>query len=942
MDNLRAVVKNLFSRISPYEILKGNTIYDHLDENTFLQLGSGYIMNYSNDELRNMYYFLENEFLWYKRKMKNELLESSNEGSGFNVFDALLLFNNAVLIEENGEPKCQYVQLLRWRDVVTELEEDLFVTSFFAYHDLLFSKNRNNFFWKPVIENNNYELKRLLKQGMAENHFHLKGSAPGFHLAWISLMNQIDNIVYQRRFEEYEKKILRRKREYRGNYKGGRLVYMWRQAALIRLFLFSIIKDTYLKLDYYQIFVKDLQDICNETELEELRDVMTLNRGDKTVNLENIKECLLPETREELKRIGTYRAVESMLNNEEELHNMIGILQNNVLGFRETYAEGQLDYTICSHFLYAEEYQTNEILSGERWFMYTMFQRVYRKEKQDAMRPYFNWFYLYLVLKANIRNELLQTNENVGFDNFSLFEKRKDVFVEKTPFEEIYLKMAVRDTLYNQNIVSLEARIAPKDSEAKLFEMITRYDKWITGNLKEKEAEKLKRKYFYVLHFIKQPERCKEDSLEFHECRHDKLRRKIKQQALALAELRRKGSEAAFRIKGIDAASAELWCRPEVFAQAFRYLKNHMIHAEARKWMEENDTNLMATYHVGEDFLDILDGLRAIDEAVCFLNLKCGERIGHALALGVDVDEWYEKKSNRIVINKIRYLDDLVWLYSKIKQYNVNDCNAVLLYIEKKFDEYFQEIFLNNMEEDKIKKVIQEAGDYYSETEVVHGYDCNNFSFNISVYYDAWKLRGDNPELYRTGYFRTYGNVMDQWDAWAVNKEFPVNYKIRYNPETAFLVYMYHFNSKVKATGDQMLEIKVNAYMRDVIKQVQTRYQQEIATHGIGIETNPSSNYRIGTFRRYDRHPIIRWYNLGLTSDQEKLQQCPQMKVSINTDDQGVFATSLENEYGCLALALEKSVDDQGNRRYNRTMIMQWLDNIRKMGINQSFYLEEN
>lgn len=78
---------------------------------------------------------------------------------------------------------------------------------------------------------------------------------------------------------------------------------MWRQAALIRLFLFSVIKDTYLELDYYQIFVRDLQDICNETELEKLGDVITPDRGDKTVDLGNIKECLLPETMKELKRI---------------------------------------------------------------------------------------------------------------------------------------------------------------------------------------------------------------------------------------------------------------------------------------------------------------------------------------------------------------------------------------------------------------------------------------------------------------------------------------------------------------------------------------------------------------------------------------------------------------------------------------------------------------
>ena len=113
--------------------------------------------------------------------------------------------------------------------------------------------------------------------------------------------------------------------------------------------------------------------------------------------------------------------------------------------------------------------------------------------------------------------------------------------------------------------------------------------------------------------------------------------------------------------------------------------------------------------------------------------------------------------------------------------------------------------------------------------------------------------------------------------------------------------------------------------------------QKEISDIGIGIETNPSSNYLIGTFRRYDKHPIVRWYNLGLTNNNEELEHCPQLDVSVNTDDQGVFATYIENEYAYLALAMEKCKDKDGNKRYNKTMILQWLDNIRKSGISQAF-----
>lgn len=97
----------------------------------------------------------------------------------------------------------------------------------------------------------------------------------------------------------------------------------------------------------------------------------------------------------------------------------------------------------------------------------------------------------------------------------------------------------------------------------------------------------------------------------------------------------------------------------------------------------------------------------------------------------------------------------------------------------------------------------------------------------------------------------------------------------------------------------------------------------------------------IGTFRRYDKHPITSWYNYGLTLDQGALERCPQLQVFINTDDQGVLSTYIENEYAYMALALEKCKNEDGQLMYNRTMILQWLDNVRRMGLDQSFIANE-
>ena len=50
------------------------------------------------------------------------------------------------------------------------------------------------------------------------------------------------------------------------------------------------------------------------------------------------------------------------------------------------------------------------------------------------------------------------------------------------------------------------------------------------------------------------------------------------------------------------------------------------------------------------DFYDVVDGLRAIDECIFFLNFSGGDRIGHAVALGLDAYEYYKTRNFNIVL----------------------------------------------------------------------------------------------------------------------------------------------------------------------------------------------------------------------------------------------------------------------------------------------------
>lgn len=943
MDNLRSVIKNLFCYISVQQILKVDDRYEGIDEELFVKLGASYIRQYSNDELKNMYHFMRHEFEWQNLRIGGVKRDGQEES--LNVFDTLSAFNFSVLIEENGEPLCRYVHLLRWREMITALEEDLFVTSFLAQSDIQRGVTRKSFFWKPVIGHNNYALNRLMQEGLAENHFHLKGSAPTFHLSWINMMNYPEEEQFAEVLKDYDTHKLQKEMVVEQNQLPESYVTMWRQAALIRVFLYAVLQDDYLEAPGYFCTVEGICRACPKGKtglaLDYFREKgLEADAGIRLRDYEAGLEKIIGKA--ELIKVRRYvgeRWVRRLLERPEELERDSGDIKANIDRLRDKYCEDNaVDYVLCDKlFTHNSRRGLNEVICGERWFMYAMFLEIYGR-RAERNKAYINWFYAYLAIKAHIRTEIIQTNMNVGFDNFLQYQFRKEQFIENTALEPVYLKMALRDTIYNQSLVSLEARIVPKRTAGELADAINKYDSGACLGLEEdtEERNRLLSKFFYVAHFAKEPDEKLGKDDDILQCRHFKKRQEVMEQSLAIAELREEGAEEAKRIRGIDACSPEIVCRPEVFAQAFRYLKNHTPLGRYTS-PDFESVNLKATYHVGEDFLDVADGLRAIDEAISFLNLRCGDRLGHALALGVDVEEWYQGKSNRILISKQAYMDNLVWLYAKLRGYNIVDAGDAQSYIEKRFDEYFQEVYMNNISAQEYAQAVENARKYYADRNENHGYRNTAISMGINEYYNAWKLRGDDPEQYKSGYFIREKCQMDKWEDYAVNKMFPQNYAIRYNPGAAFLYMTYHYNRRVREIGEEMVEVRVLPCMIQAVRMVQRRMQREVSDLGIAIETNPSSNYLIGSFRRYDKHPIVTWYNNGLTHDEAALKSCPQIHVSINTDDQGVFATYLENEYAYLALALEKYLDERGERVYSRTLILQWLDNIRKMGIHMSF-----
>lgn len=115
-------------------------------------------------------------------------------------------------------------------------------------------------------------------------------------------------------------------------------------------------------------------------------------------------------------------------------------------------------------------------------------------------------------------------------------------------------------------------------------------------------------------------------------------------------------------IRGYDVAGNENDLPIEVFAPALRVIRSAK-HATESAFSSRFDRPFL-TVHAGEDYSHLLSGLRAIDEAVEFCDFKQGDRLGHALALGV-IPEMWAKRQNTAYVCLGEHLDNLVWCYQK-------------------------------------------------------------------------------------------------------------------------------------------------------------------------------------------------------------------------------------------------------------------------------------
>lgn len=1012
MDEIYTIIEILFREIPPKYVIDQRLSFKAIPMELMEGLLFAYEKNYDEDEIHKRLLYLKNQVEIQQYEHQNYVEEADT----FDVFYMVDLLVDKILEEKRGKVVCKFRYLQEWREITNKVENTVFLAAMYAKIDYKNGKVRNNFIWPDIIGHNNIQLNRILQEGISDNHFHLMGSVHYYSLSWITMMNHVEQQDFIKNMDELEEKRRNPKFRISYDYEEQKFEIQHLQAALIRLYLFSELSGRFIEIEEYKAsWEAVILYTCEEENIEDFiygyiqavknNDVVQLNmleqkypkfywifqkisgdhNFDKMIQklqesqnltvdvielLQNFQPLLLRECfwiyenrqfeYEQEWREQTEKSVWSLLKNTEQLKNFRLPLQSILNSFIDKINSVNSDYAVSGAGAWYDTDGSQSLVIGEHWLEYMMFRSKTLGSGRLTDSQY-NLFYLYLLIKESFRMELQQSNDKIGFNNFHVYEKRKGMFTSYYTRGEL-ARAAVEAAVGEQNIKSLEIRLNFERSCVKNVEMIQYYDREIKKGCISQSGIK----YYYVMGFGKRKDNFRSipDEYEHMFYRHFDLRADIKKKANGLITLRKKNPEIAVRVLGVDAFSSEDGCRPEVFATAYRALKKHSCYRGLS--IKPELPQLRETYHVGEIFTDILDGLRAIDEAVLFLNLDCGDRLGHATVLGMDAEKWYRDCNYKFTIRRQDYLDNIVWLYHKLLQYSIPDTDTLMQYLENEFEKFFALVYRKFMGEKYIQNVAKNACKYdsgykeryrvaeeseYMDSEekrvydfsygIVRKQDGSIYDFNIRNYYFSWMLRGDHPGLYEDGFYKQNFNVKSIWDECSVNREFPQDQRIRHILPAAILNHFYHFNKYVKKSGEITETIHIPANMVKAISLVQKAIQFELAEREIAIETNPSSNLMINRISSYADHPIFKLYNEGLTSSPENLANCPQMNVSINTDDQGVFATSLSNEYALIASSLSRVRDSNKQHVYKTAEIYQWIRNVQEMGNNQSFLRKE-
>jgi hypothetical protein len=363
-----------------------------------------------------------------------------------------------------------------------------------------------------------------------------------------------------------------------------------------------------------------------------------------------------------------------------------------------------------------------------------------------------------------------------------------------------------------------------------------------------------------VFHFVRRPDpivqACdrKIDAradLDIGTFRYSEFAEDIARQANGLIQELRNSPECLNWIRGIDACTDENAIPNWVLFPTMRRLKQESEMVVSKHNFRHGTAlhPLHVTIHVGEDFLSPMTGLRHIGEALQFLGLGTNDRLGHAMALGLDI-KCYAVRMGRVAIPTEERLWDLVWERTLYGGRLIKDNSGRLAFVDEEIARLLRRMLGNSVPDLQVSVTkLYEA--FYSVDRL------QNVGFPRSALGSLSERRKDEID-----------DVMRE-----------------------LLV-----NRDVISRGREPIWVDLEPEIESCIT-VQSYLLKACSRRGLVVEVNPSSNLHIGGLSAdLSDHPVVQLVRRSGESD--------SIPVVIGSDDPLTMACKLPEEHSLIMDAL--------------------------------------
>lgn len=511
----------------------------------------------------------------------------------------------------------------------------------------------------------------------------------------------------------------------------------------------------------------------------------------------------------------------------------------------------------------------------------TWMARLVVKLRQSRSVQLERMFHTYLLLLNQYYRLLVQGEAQYGFDQFQKFtltELREPAERHyRTRFHAMHGHRSGTST-----IGYLEGRFAPKDNPVKAYglfkDILCGYLEYLRdataagqpGRRPRSLSEVLIELDLYferptvrhrsihrlalVAHFIKQPwpptQRKKAGPY-----RHYPLDHQLRRTTGLLLSCLARWPRLQNWVRGIDAAANELHAPPDVFAPVFRVCSRAGL--------------TRRTYHVGEDFRHLLAGIATMWEALTFLDLRDGDRLGHGTAMGIRPGLWLERMPTILTLSRGEWMLSVLAAWQLLR--DVPETYTCARRLERELENIACQIFRRSLTAQEVERAMALRG-----------------------------LSRHDLMRHRTGQSEPFDEPLSVY--WAEEVEL-VRSVFQRQPQEIGLLWEWLSDPGVLARADELIATEASFLDATSYVRLQQALMRQVSDRGVLIETLPSSNVRISQYQHISEHHSLRW----LRVPSHVLDGDPEIMVCLGSDDPGVFAGDLETEFYLLYGALKKA-----------------------------------